>query len=104
MSEQSNCITISKADLGRTLKSIYTEVMQREGRAGLPRISYQDDHDSFEMLLTDSNRGFSVSCRLNNSQSYQLNGQFFAGASAIGQVMLVAAGANYGDDYVAFFA
>lgn len=108
--ETNNTITLTREQLTRSLDSIFSEVMSRPGRMGLPRVSYTDEFDIFEMRLERTTRGYSVSCRLNNSQSYQLNTRFFDWSLPIGIPMMVAANATwpagrYAEDVVReFFA
>jgi hypothetical protein len=92
--EQDNCMTLTRSDLNLGVEELYEQVAQRPGRAGLPRLTYQDHFDKFSMRLEKSNIGYSVSCMLNGAMSYQLNGRYFSGSTQIGVVMLLAAGAK----------
>lgn len=54
---------------------------------------YADEFDYFNFKISQSNLGFSVSCWLNNSCSYQLNGMFFSSGTLIGVPLLIASNA-----------
>ncbi len=101
--EQNNTLALTRADLHRTLRELFDEIALRPGRAGLPRLTYRDEFDQFRMRVEKSNVGYSVSCMLNNSVSYQLNGRHFPGLTQIGTVMLIAAGAPKSQTINGFF-
>lgn len=103
MNEKNNTITLTHSDLERSLGSIFQEIHDQQGRVGLPRVSYKDEFDKFEMRLEKTNRGFSVSCSLNNRTAYQLNNLHFAPQVLIGEVMLRATNAPAGLSINAFF-
>lgn len=88
-----NTIELSKSDLLLSLDEINEFPRKMGATGGLTRVFYKDEHDAFAMLLQPSNLGFSVSCRLNNRQSFQLNGVTWSGFSKIGSIMLSASNA-----------
>lgn len=81
---------MTRKGLHRTLSDLHSSL--RAG-VGLPTITYRDEWDSFVLTISRSNRGYSVNCRLNNQQTYQLNGLLYQGGTPIGEVMLLAASA-----------
>lgn len=103
MTEANNTLTLTQADLSRSFASLHQEVRSRPGRTGCTRLNYADQYDEFQMLIQPSTAGFSMSCRLNGSQSYQLSGLFFKGFAMIGEAMLIAADAPKDKTVAEFF-
>jgi hypothetical protein len=99
-----NVVVLSRADLHAALAEVSVYPRHCGADSGLTRAVYSDDYDTFEMLLQPSNAGFSVSCRLNGQQAYQLNGRMWNRASKIGDVMLVAAAAPALTEIDGFFS
>jgi hypothetical protein len=99
-----NVVVLNRADLHAALADINVFPRRCGAESGLTRAVYSDDYDTFEMLLQPSNAGFSVSCRLNGQQAYQLNGRMWDRASKIGDVMLVAAAAPERSEIEGFFS
>lgn len=99
-----NVVVLCRADLHAALADVSVYPRRCGADSGLTRAVYCDDYDTFEMLLQPSNDGFSVSCRLNGQQAYQLNGCMWGRAAKIGDVMLVAAGAPALTEIERFFS
>jgi hypothetical protein len=98
-----NVVLLEKSDLSKSLNSIDKLVRDQEHRCGLTHAVYKDEHDEFEMVIQDSTRGYSVSCRLNDRHSHILNTRFFSRSTSIGDVMLIAADALAGMTAKEFF-
>jgi hypothetical protein len=99
-----NVVVLSRADLQTALADVSVYPRLCGADSGLTRAVYIDAFDTFEMLLQPSNAGFSVSCRLNGQQAYQLNGRMWGRAVKIGDIMLVAAGAPALTEIEGFFS
>ena len=98
-----NSVDLDKSDLTKSLEEINLFPRKMGATGGLTRVFYSDEHDSFEMLLQPSTAGYTVSCRLNNRQSYQLNGIFWGQSRCIGDVMLRACSAPAATTIEEFF-
>jgi hypothetical protein len=99
-----NTKTLTKADLKTSVEDLHAAVMRRPGRVGQPELTYQDKFDLYEMRIQRSNIGYTVSCRLNDKHSHQLNGKFFVGSKPLGEIMLIAAAAPSDETIDTFFA
>lgn len=93
--ERDNTLELTGDMLLRPIGELFALVENRPNRKGLPRMSYRDQYDHFAMRIERTTRGYTVSCMLNGSMSYQLNTKFFDRRLPIGVPMLYAANVKF---------
>jgi hypothetical protein len=93
---------LTREQLNTSLRTLIARSQEQAG-SSIAQVSYRDNYDTFRLVIQDSNVGVSVRGFVNNSPAYQLNGRRWDRSSAVGAVMLAAAGAPAGSTVDGFF-